>query len=172
MHHSTAVGNHPVTIFSRIFIYDHYSHVPFFLFLSNSTPKKWISKLLEKNNFVFYFSQILKLCFFIFIFWNLLCTTWPSLVTSSLCFDNKQPRITVHPLYRAAHKNLFWLHWEAPSPILVEPLLAPRLYSLGSGRGSPQPQEYTVLRLGGPGWLEGKPSGQWAPSLTGRVSFW
>jgi hypothetical protein len=47
------------------------------LSLSTLTPPQWISKLW---NFVDYFSQNLKLCFlsyinFIFIFWNLFCTT-------------------------------------------------------------------------------------------------
>jgi hypothetical protein len=56
--HSKAVGKHLVAIFSRILIYNHYSHAPFFLFISNSTPKKLISKLLEKNNFIFYFETL------------------------------------------------------------------------------------------------------------------
>jgi hypothetical protein len=49
------------------FIYNHACHVPLFLSLSTTTPPKWIFKILEKNSFIFYFSQILKLWFFIFI---------------------------------------------------------------------------------------------------------
>jgi hypothetical protein len=63
MPHSTAVGNHLVTIFPRIFIYNHYSHVPFYLFLSNSTPKKSISK-----QFYFLFFINFEILFFVFIF--------------------------------------------------------------------------------------------------------
>jgi hypothetical protein len=68
MPHSTAVGNHLATIFPRIFIYNHYSHVPFFLFLSNSTPKKSISKLFGKKQFYFLFFTSFEFLFFVFMF--------------------------------------------------------------------------------------------------------
>jgi hypothetical protein len=52
------------------FIYNHSSHVPFFISLSTPTPPKWISKLLKKNQFFIYFSQILKLDF-LFLFFHI-----------------------------------------------------------------------------------------------------
>jgi hypothetical protein len=109
MPHSTAVGRHLITFFSKIFIYNHYFHIPSFLSLSTPTPPKWISKLLEKNSFIFYFSQILKLLFF-FIFSYSSSGTYSAPLDQVLWvyfklvlwisgIQNKQPKITVHPLY-------------------------------------------------------------------------
>jgi hypothetical protein len=105
------------------FIYNHSCHVPLFLSLSTPAPPKWISKLLEKNNFIFYFSQILKLCFlFLFLFFHIHFLE-PILhhLTKSCDFklvlwisgiQNKQPKITVHPLYRQfTEKTLDRKNW-------------------------------------------------------------
>jgi hypothetical protein len=85
------------------FIYNHSSDVPWIhsFFLSalplpqNEYQSFWKKSILflifhKFWNFVFCFY------FFIFIFWNLFCTIWPSLKTSSLCFRALESKTSSH----------------------------------------------------------------------------
>jgi hypothetical protein len=108
MPYSTDFWSHLETKFSKFFIYNHSYHFPIFLSLIPLTPPKWISKLLEKINFIFDFSQILELCF-LFLFFHIHFLQPIShhlnkshdlqFVFRSSGIQNKKPLFTVYPLY-------------------------------------------------------------------------
>jgi hypothetical protein len=114
MPQSTALWSHLESNCSKIFIHNHFYNIPIFLSLSTLNPPKWISKLLRKINFIFYFSQILKLCF-LFLFFHI-HSLGPMLHQFTKSFDlefvlwscraqKKQPKITVHPLYISTNRS-------------------------------------------------------------------
>jgi hypothetical protein len=81
-----------------------------FFYLSNSTPKKWISKVLEKPNFIYFlFFTNFETLFFVFYFFHihflepilhhLTKSQDFKFVFQSSGIQNKKPLFTVYLLY-------------------------------------------------------------------------